>query len=172
MPKNTLMLQVKYSRLNSLRNCKYTFFYLVNKCIQFPISNFAAWCKLMHVKHMIKNSTKQRRELSRVESLITEQSSVLMQLFYEFYMKTSNFKMAKLAAFWSLKEALLSTRKVGTIAKCYSDVIHICMISGDLNVKLDVEAINEIFRSICENSLDAESLDDVIKLYAKIMEFK
>lgn len=87
-------------------------------------------------------------------------------------MKAGNFKMAKLAAFWSLKEALRSTRRVGTIAKCYANVIHICIISDNLNVKLDVEAINEIFRSICENSLDADSLSDVVKLYAKIVQLK
>lgn len=140
--------------------------------ILFSISNLAARCKLTHVKHIIKNSTKQQIELSRVDSLIIEQSSFLMQLFYEYYMKAGNFKMAKLAAFWSLKEALRSTRRVGTIAKCYANVIHICIISDNLNVKLDVEAINEIFRSICENSLDADSLSDVVKLYAKIVQLK
>lgn len=148
------------------------FICLIIYLFNLSLSNLAARCKLIHVKHIIKNSTKQRRELSRVNSLITEQSSFLMQLLYEFYIKAGNFKMAELAAFWSLKEALQSTRKVGTIAKCYTDVIHICIISDNLNVKLDVEAINEIFRSICENSLDADSLNDVVKLYAIIMQFK
>lgn len=110
--------------------------------------------------------------LSRVDSLIIEQSSFLMQLFYEYYMKIDNLNMAKLAAFWSLKDALRSKRRVGIIAKCFSNVIQICIISDDLNVNLDVKAINEIFQSISDDNLNAESLNYIVNLYAKVMQFK
>lgn len=95
-----------------------------------------------------------------------------MQLFYEFYMKIGDFKMAKLAAFWSLKDALRSKRRVGTIAMCFTNVIEICIILDENDVDYDVKAMNEIFRSICDDSLTAESLNYIVKLYAKVMQFK
>jgi hypothetical protein len=127
----------------------------------------------MHVRNVIKNSTRQcHRELCRVNSLITEQCSLLIQSFYELYMTMDDLKMAKLAAFWSLKKTLKSGTKVERIAKCFANVMHICIITNDIGESFDVQALNEVLRSISGDSIDAEALDSVVKMYAKIMQWK
>lgn len=95
-----------------------------------------------------------------------------MQQFYEFYMRIGNFKMAKLAAFWSLKKALCSRRSIARLAKCFANVINICIISNSIDVNLDIQAMNHVLRSICDDTLDSESLNNVLELYTKIMQLQ
>jgi hypothetical protein len=87
-------------------------------------------------------------------------------------MTMDDLKMAKLAAFWSLKKALKSGTKVGRIAKCFANVMHICIITNDIGESFDVQALNEVLRSISGDGIDAEALDGVVQMYAKIMQWK
>lgn len=135
------------------------------------ISDLAARLKLTHIKHVIINSTKQYRQtaFSRINSLISEQCTFLLQLFYEFYMKAGNFQLAKLAAFWSLKNVMMTKRKIGSVAKCFSSVFQICIISNDFNHKYETLALSEVLKSTCNDTVDVNALVEVVKMYGKIL---
>lgn len=128
----------------------------------------------MHIKHVIKNSTKQFHQttLSRINSLISEQISFLLQLFYEFYMKAGNFKLAKLAAFWSLKNVLMTKRRIGNIAKCFSSVLQICIISNDVDHKFETIALSEVAKSTCNEMVDVNALNEIVKLYGTLLKMR
>lgn len=135
------------------------------------ISNLAARLRLTHIQHVIRRSTKQHRQtaLSRINALISEQTSFLLQLFYEFYMRAGNFRLAKLAAFWSLKNVLMAKRRIGNIAKCFSSILQICIISNDVDHKLEAMALNEVLKSTCSDTIDAEALGEIVKLYRNLL---
>lgn len=137
-------------------------------------SNVAARLKLSHIKHTIRKSTKQFHEiaLSRINSLISEQISFLLQLFYEFYMRAGNFQLAKLAAFWSLKNVLMTKRSIGNVAKCFSSVLQICIISNDVDHKFETIALSEVAKSTCNDAVDVNALKEIVKLYGECMKMR
>lgn len=165
-----------YFKYPFLEICKYTFFalYIIITYIIITYSDLKAKCKLHYIQYEIKKLMRRHRAEthSRINILIIEQTSYLMQLFYDYYMSIRDFNMAKLAAFWSIREALRSSRRVGIIAKGFTCVIEVSIISDNFKYKIDIKAITEIFRSICNDSLNAESLNYVVKLYGKIIEYK
>lgn len=87
-------------------------------------------------------------------------------------MNNGNFDLAKLAAFWSLRDELMSKRRIANVAKCFSSVLHICIILNDFNQKYEEMALNEILKSTCHDVLDVDGLTQVFKLYAKISEMR
>lgn len=126
------------------------------------------------MKHVIKNSSKQYRQsaLSRINSLISEQISFLLQLFYEFYMRAGNFQLAKLAAFWSLKNVMMTKRKIESIAKCFSSVLQICIITNDVDHKFETIALSEVMKSTCNDTVDVNALNEVVKFYGTFLKMR
>lgn len=134
----------------------------------------AARLKLSRIKHIIKNSTKQYHQstLSRINTLISEQISFLLQLFYEFYMKAGNFQLAKLAAFWSLKNVLMTKRRIEIIAKCFSSVLQICIISNDVDHKFETMALSEVMKSTCNDTVNVNALNEIVKFYGILLKIR
>jgi hypothetical protein len=87
-------------------------------------------------------------------------------------MKAGNFHLARLAAFWSLKNVLMTKRRIGNIAKCFSSVIQICIISNDVDHKFETMALSEVAKSTCNDTIDANALNEIVKLYGKCMEMR
>jgi hypothetical protein len=105
--------------------------------------------------------------LTRIQTLIKQQVCILLQRLYGCYTRENDTKMAKLAAFWALREALSCKNNTEHIARCFSSVLQVTS-----SLQIDPLILNEVFRSLFVRNLNKEALEEVCNLYIRLMEYK
>lgn len=140
----------------------------------FAFSNINAEFKLAIILQKLKCYTfncRKKIKTTRIGSMMEENGSVLLQLLCEYYFTaTDDITMAKFAAFWSLHKTLKAQRRIEHVAKCFTTALKICMVTNTHVLLLVRIALHEILLSSSIYSIEKESLDEIIKLYAVIME--
>lgn len=91
-------------------------------------------------------------------------------MFEEFF-EMKHYKLAKLAAFWSLRKSLKFDRKLFSISRSFANVMKILVITGAVDdfYWLVKAAPGLTLRALFLNDLDLYCLTELIKMYNGIM---
>jgi len=118
------------------------------------------------IKYQLNHS--QESKLTRLQHMIIHECSVLLQNLFNYFTKTNETKLAKLAAIWALKDALKSKRKIASLVTCFTNLFsskaNSCIKSFDMKI------FSELFDSILCQNIDKECLEKIVDLYTTVME--
>lgn len=136
----------------------------------FCYSNFAAKMQLFKLIQEIKSTRAYCKTsvFTRIQIMIIDESSNVLQLLYEFYSREKEMEMMKLAAFWSLREALRCKNNIENISRCFKNLLN----THPKLYSIDKIIFNEIFKSLCYQNLDKRALEEICGLYTAIMQYQ
>lgn len=106
-----------------------------------------------------------------MSALVTTQLSSTMSCMFDLFLETKEIDLAKLAAFWSLRKALNTSRSVSNIARSFANVLKILSVTGgaDQFMWLQKAALQQLIRTLFVDELDLEGLTNVVRMYQGIM---
>lgn len=106
-----------------------------------------------------------------MSALVTIQLSTTMSCMFDLFLETKEIDLAKLAAFWSLRKALNTSRSVSNIARSFANVLKILSVTGgaDQFMWLQKAALQQLIRTLFVDELDLEGLTNVVRMYQGIM---
>ena len=122
-----------------------------------------------NIKISIKNIV--IKKCSKLDSLATSQLTKTLNFMFEEFFEMKLYKLAKLAAFWSLRKSLKFNRNFINISRSFSKVFKIIVFTGSVNefYWLVEAAPLQIARSLFLDDLDLHALTELIKMYIGIM---
>lgn len=85
-----------------------------------------------------------------------------------------HYKLAKLAAFWSLQESLKLKRSFSDVARSFANVMKIVFHLNNVNdfLWLQDAALEQTSRALFSEDLNLYALTEVIKMYKALMMFQ
>lgn len=89
----------------------------------------------------------------------------------EMFANTQQYKLAKFAAFWSLRKILKVDRRVSDVAKCFRNAMIVLSHTGETNkfVWLQEAALIQVATCLFNSILDSDGLISVTRMYIALM---
>ncbi|KAL7051201.1 hypothetical protein ACKWTF_004378 [Chironomus riparius] len=139
--------------------------------ISFPKKfNFMAKIKQYQLIAKIKYKLNHSHEpkLTRLQLMIINECSLLLQNLFNFFTKTKQTKLATLAAVWALKDALKTKHKIVSLVTCFTNFLN-CKANACIK-SFDMKIFSELFDSILCQNIDKECIEKIVELYTAVME--
>lgn len=90
---------------------------------------------------------------------------------FELFLITKQFDLAKLAAFWSLRNILKVERRISDVAMSFRSVLIITALNGESNrfKWLEGEALKHLTASLFNSNMNVNGLIAAAKMYHALM---
>lgn len=139
----------------------------------FHSSTLMSRIKLEGLIRSIKNSLSQEKapQFTRMFGLVTTQLAKTMKLMFDQFLLKKQYDLAKLAAFWSLRNALKYERKLPDVAAGFANVLKIAFLSGSAAdfLWLQKASLTTVARTLFNDDVNLEGLTAVSRLYCGLV---